>query len=104
MIYMTAAIVLEEKSPYGPGTNDNGPAATHGKEQTIDYLRASLAYTETGHVFADRRESLGPATTYFGPQLRIEVAAGLLYHSYDHYGQMVVYLRMNGVVPPASRV
>jgi hypothetical protein len=25
MIYMTAAIVLEEKSPYGPGTNDNGP-------------------------------------------------------------------------------
>ena len=25
MIYMTAAIVLEERSPYGPGANDNGP-------------------------------------------------------------------------------
>ena len=24
-------------------------------------------------------------------------------HSFDHYGQMVVYARMNGVVPPASR-
>jgi hypothetical protein len=24
-------------------------------------------------------------------------------HSYDHYGQMVEYLRMNGIVPPASR-
>ena len=23
-------------------------------------------------------------------------------HAYDHYGQMVVYLRMNGIVPPAS--
>jgi hypothetical protein len=24
-------------------------------------------------------------------------------HCFDHYGQMVVYLRMNGIVPPASR-
>ena len=33
--------------------------------------------------------------------------AGILdavgWHSFDHYGQMVVYARMNGVVPPASR-
>jgi hypothetical protein len=26
-----------------------------------------------------------------------------VWHSFDHYGQMVVYARMNGVVPPASR-
>jgi len=24
-------------------------------------------------------------------------------HSYDHYGQLVEYLRINGIVPPASR-
>ncbi len=24
-------------------------------------------------------------------------------HALDHYGQMVEYLRMNGIVPPASR-
>ena len=24
-------------------------------------------------------------------------------HAFDHYGQMVEYLRMNGIVPPASR-
>jgi hypothetical protein len=29
-------------------------------------------------------------------------AAGIA-HFTDHYGQMVVYLRMNGIVPPASR-
>jgi hypothetical protein len=27
----------------------------------------------------------------------------LMWHSYDHYGQAVVYARMNGIVPPASR-
>jgi hypothetical protein len=26
-----------------------------------------------------------------------------LAHSQNHYGQMVEYLRMNGIVPPASR-
>jgi hypothetical protein len=24
-------------------------------------------------------------------------------HDFDHYGQMVEYLRMNGIIPPASR-
>jgi hypothetical protein len=24
-------------------------------------------------------------------------------HAFDHYGQMVEYLRMNGIIPPASR-
>jgi len=26
-----------------------------------------------------------------------------LMHATDHYGQIVEYLRMNGLVPPASR-
>jgi uncharacterized damage-inducible protein DinB len=34
---------------------------------------------------------------------RAEMAAEGLAHTNDHYGQMVVYLRMNGIIPPASR-
>ena len=34
---------------------------------------------------------------------RAGTAAGGISHLMDHYGQMVVYLRMNGIVPPASR-
>jgi hypothetical protein len=40
---------------------------------------------------------------YFGAQSRVEVAAGVSYYSYNHYGQMVVDAPMNGVVPPASQ-
>jgi len=29
-------------------------------------------------------------------------AAGAVAHAFDHYGQLVEYLRMNGIVPPAS--
>ena len=34
---------------------------------------------------------------------RVGTAAYALAHTMDHYGQMVEYLRMNGIVPPASR-
>ena len=38
-----------------------------------------------------------------GVQTRATLAAFGIAHGFDHYGQMVVYLRMNGIVPPASR-
>jgi hypothetical protein len=31
------------------------------------------------------------------------MATVTVWHSFDHYGQMVVYARMNGIIPPASR-
>jgi len=103
MIYMTAAIVLEEKSPYGPGTNDNGPDEIQGKEQIIAYFKASLAYARRAMASLNEKNHLDPLKTYFGPMPRIAIASGVTYHSYDHYGQMVVYARMNGVIPPASQ-
>jgi hypothetical protein len=103
MIYMTAAIVLEEPSPYGPGTNDNGPDLIQTKENIVDYLKASLEYARRAMKSLSEKNHLDPLKTYFGTQLRIEVAAGVMYHSYNHYGQMVVYARLNRIVPPASR-
>jgi hypothetical protein len=34
---------------------------------------------------------------------RASLAAYGMQHTMDHYGQLVVYLRMNGIIPPASR-
>ena len=103
MMYMTAAIVLEERSPYGPGTNDNGPDTVLGKAQVVEYLKGSIRVRQEGHGVAEREEPAGPAPHLF----RIAAAGGRgrrhrVPHSYDHYGQMVVYARMNGVTPPTS--
>jgi uncharacterized damage-inducible protein DinB len=38
-----------------------------------------------------------------GMQTRASIAAFGVAHGYDHYGQMVEYLRMNGLVPPGSK-
>lgn len=42
-------------------------------------------------------------TTFAGPSTKARIVWGLLSHTMDIYGQMVVYLRLNDIVPPASR-
>jgi uncharacterized damage-inducible protein DinB len=37
-----------------------------------------------------------------GTQTRASLAGGVIDHGFDHYGQLAEYLRMNGVIPPAS--
>jgi uncharacterized damage-inducible protein DinB len=38
-----------------------------------------------------------------GPSARIRVVYFVIGHTWDIYGQMVVYLRLNGITPPASQ-
>ena len=51
-----------------------------------------------------RIDSPGPLGWFMGPQIsRQRVLYFLMTHSQDTYGQLVVYARMNGIIPPASR-
>jgi hypothetical protein len=38
-----------------------------------------------------------------GKVTRLGLAVSVSAHGFDHYGQMVEYLRMNSIIPPASR-
>jgi hypothetical protein len=40
---------------------------------------------------------------YAGPNTRLGLAEVCIWHAADHYGQMIIYLRLNGIVPPTSR-
>jgi len=104
MIYMTSAIVLEEKSPYGAGGNDNGPDSVRSKDEILRYLKGSFTYARRAMQSLTVANHLDSVKTYFGPMAKSAVAAGIAYHSFDHYGQMVVYARLNGIVPPSSQV
>jgi len=51
-----------------------------------------------------RIDSPGPMAFFMGPQLsRQRILYFLMMHSQDTYGQLVVYARLNGITPPASR-
>jgi uncharacterized damage-inducible protein DinB len=103
--YMCAAAVLKEKSPVEAGPKEEGPEANRTKEQIVQYLKDSFAYAHKAMNSITAGNQLEMVSSPFGPgqMARGDAASIPTWHSFDHYGQMVVYARMNGVVPPASQ-
>jgi hypothetical protein len=102
MISMTSALVMEEKSPYEAGTHNNGPDDVRTKDEIIAFLKGSIEYARRAMATLTEDNHMERAPSAFGPRPRSSIAAGVATHSYNHYGQMVVYGRMNGIVPPGS--
>ena len=101
------SMLLGEKPPANVDPKaDNGPEKMTSKADIVKFLKDSFAM---GHramnamseaTLTERLadpEGKGPGPT------RLGAASLTIWHSFDHYGQMVEYLRMNGIVPPASR-
>jgi hypothetical protein len=68
-------------------------------------LRQSMDYFEVVlKEFTDQQLNERVAVRGMGPSAsRVRLVYESIFHSLDIYGQMVVYLRLNGIVPPASR-
>jgi len=81
-----------------------GPAKAKTKAELLKYLRDSFDYGHQVLATINAQNALarvdGP---YAGPNTRLGIAVAAVWHIADHYGQLVEYLRMNGVVPPATR-
>jgi uncharacterized damage-inducible protein DinB len=107
--YMVAAAILGEKpsAQLGEGDNaDNGPASMTAKTDIMKYLRDSFDYAHKAVNSITPANQVQPIKGPFGgtrPTTRLALAVLLVGHGFDHYGQMVEYLRMNSIVPPASR-
>jgi hypothetical protein len=79
----------------------NGPADLKTKADIIKFLKDSFAQGHKAAATLTVDNMLQPVGQSKSPRLhRAEFGVA---HAFDHYGQMVEYLRMNGIVPPASR-
>jgi uncharacterized damage-inducible protein DinB len=96
--YLIWSSLTGEKLPDGL-KDGNGPENLKSKAEILKFLEESFAL---GHRAA---ATLTPQNMLQsdGRSPRLRLATFGVAHAYDHYGQMVEYLRMNGVVPPASR-
>jgi uncharacterized damage-inducible protein DinB len=103
--YMIAAALLAEKPPVDLGAGENGPDSVATKEQSVAFLKDSFAYLHKAMLTLTAANEAAMIKSPFGDSQtpRVSVALSAAGHCFDHYGQMVVYARMNGVVPPASR-
>jgi hypothetical protein len=79
----------------------NGPADLKTKADIIKFLKDSFALGHKAAATLTTQNMLQNAENSKSSRLRLATFG--VAHAFDHYGQMVEYLRMNGIVPPASR-
>lgn len=97
-IYDFSAAVLGEKPPVDIGKGE-GPDSVQTKDQIVSYIKGAFAYGHRALLSVTQSNQMDRIATG-GP--RIGGAVWLMWHSLDHYGQMVEYARMNGIIPPGE--
>ena len=87
-----------------PDCENGGPYPAKTKTDLMKYLRESFQYAGGTFNSITPQNILDPVDgRYGGPSTRLGIAFVAVWHTSDHYGQLVEYVRMNGIVPPASR-
>jgi|SRR5579863_2541231 len=99
--YQLGAGILGEKPPLGT-KDEKAPDSVNTKAQIMEYLKGSFACLHRAAATIDEK-NMNRSVKAKGDRTRMWLMVDALVHSSNHYGQMVEYLRMNGIVPPASR-
>jgi len=89
VMYQLSAEILGERVPVDMGRDENGSDSLRTKEQIVKYFQDALTYAHKA------MRSITPQNQ----GTRAASAAFMGSHTYDHYGQMVVYARLNGITP-----
>jgi len=102
--YELGAALLEEKPPVDIG-DESGPTSITSKADILKFLKESFEYVHKAIATINEKNLTATVRSPFGEGsvTRLGLATSVAAHGFDHYGQMVEYLRMNGIVPPASR-
>ena len=79
----------------------NGPEDVKSKAEILKFLQDSFALGHKGAATLNTENVL--QIPEHSKSTRLRLATFAVAHAFNHYGQMVEYLRMNGIVPPASR-
>ena len=100
-----AAIMGEKKPPVDMGSGEDGPANITSKTDIVKFLKDSFDYLNKAMGTVTESNLVEEIQSPFGSNktTRLRLILIATSHPFDHYGQMVEYLRMNGIVPPASR-
>jgi DinB superfamily len=104
--HILAAAALGEEPPRDAG-DEVGPDSLRTKAEILNYLNGSFAHLGKA-IDAIGEKNAMVKSSPISPlpakgTTRLGLAVEAMIHAFNHYGQMVEYLRMNGIVPPASR-
>lgn len=84
-----------------PGVDMKALGALKSKDDIVAALAASFVYAHRAVGTLTTQNAFEVVGAH--GQTRATMAALAMVHGNDHYGQLAEYLRMNGIIPPASR-
>jgi uncharacterized damage-inducible protein DinB len=93
--------IAGEKPPARCDLGGPNPAKT--KAEILTYLKNSFSLADKAIADTSAENLLHPNPGPYWGTNRLSALTALVWHISDHYGQLVEYVRMNGIVPPASR-
>jgi len=102
--YLLWGAITGDKPPI-ESKEENGPSELKTKAEIVKYLKDSFAlgHKAAKSITAENAAALVPSPFGQGQRTKLFCSTFAVAHGFDHYGQMVEYLRMNGIIPPASR-
>ena len=100
--YIFGAAILNEKPPVDVG-GESGPDSVKSKAEIMQFLKDSFAYLHKAVASINDKNALDEVSLFGMKMSKLSVGTFSTAHPFDHYGQMVEYLRMNSIIPPASR-
>jgi hypothetical protein len=101
--YRMAALILLQK-PTAEMDSETGPESVKTKAEIMEYLKGSFGALHKAVATIDARNVVQSVPSPSNWQkTRLSFVFDIVGHDMDHFGQMVEYLRMNGIIPPESR-
>lgn len=99
--YMFCAAARGEKPAYA---EDHFEKSATTKAAIMKALADSVAYCDAAYAGLDDRKAAEMVAAPFGSgkSARASALMGNTGHLQEHYGNLVTYLRINGIVPPSS--
>ena len=94
--YMMAGMILGEKPPAVEAEKTKKT-----KAELVAALKDSVAYMDRAFAFSDAAAS-APVKLFGTDTNKFAVIGLAIGHGWEHYGNLVTYMRIKGVVPPSS--
>jgi len=96
--YQMSAALLREQVQIEPGPHSNGPDSLRTKADVVKFLRESFVYLHKGIATVNEHNLMEVVELPEGGRVpRLSVVTAAISHPWDIYGQMIEYLRMNGI-------
>lgn len=94
-----AAVSGDKTKKFG----DNEKAKRTSKAEILPILKESVAYCDSVFAKLDDKTMLETMEFFGTKQPKVSVLAANTGHDQEHYGNMVTYMRIKGLVPPSSQ-